>query len=151
SLILQAICLFSHSPTIEDKFYLDRDELARDITRIRVYYWKRGYRETMVDTVVAKIDDEKVGVTFKVTEGEPTRVQRVSIAYDSPLISTKVRNRLTLLHASDPLNLVLLDSMRVLFQNELWDLGFGDAVVDTNVVVSVDTRTANVAMSLTPN
>jgi len=151
NLILMVICLVSHSPTIEDKYYLDHDELARDITRVRLYYWKRGYRETAVDTVVTRTGENKVSVLFKVTEGRPTIARKVTIAYDSTLISNKVRNRLTLLHAKDPLNLVLLDSMRVLFQNELWDLGFGDAVVDTNVVVNPAAYLADVALSLTPN
>jgi outer membrane protein insertion porin family len=151
NLILMVVCLFSHSPTIEDKFYLDHDELARDITRNRVYYWKRGYRETSVDTVVTKVGDNKAAVTFKVTEGPATLVRKVAIAYDSTLISDKVRNRLTLLHARDPLNLVLLDSMRVAFQNELWDLGFGDAVVDTSVVVNQPAYLADVGLTLTPN
>lgn len=151
SLVFQLFCRISRSPAIVEKFYLDRDELARDITRIRVYYWKRGYRETTVDTVVAKTGDREVAITFKVTEGAPTLVRKMTIAYDSTLLSNKARDRLTLLRARDPLDLVRLDSMRVLFQNALWDLGFGDAAVDTNVVVNQATYAADVSLTLTPN
>src|SRR6476660_4279726 len=35
--------LFSHNNTLMRKQYLDRDEIARDILRIRVYYWKHGF------------------------------------------------------------------------------------------------------------
>ena len=59
-----------------------------------------------------------------------------------------MRDRLTLLRANEPLDLVMLDSMRVLFQNELWDRGFGDAVVDTTVVVDTATRLADVRLTL---
>src|SRR5689334_13816496 len=52
SLLLYPFCLFSKSPTVEDKYYLDEKELARDVVRIRVYYWYKGFRETTVDTVV---------------------------------------------------------------------------------------------------
>src|SRR5262249_9660653 len=58
---------------------------------------------------------------------------------------------LTLLHVNDPLNLVVLDSMRVLFQDELWDKGYGDAVVDTSIVVNEAAYTADVTLTLTPN
>jgi outer membrane translocation and assembly module TamA len=44
----------------------------------------------------------------------------------------------------------MLDSMRVLFQNELWDRGFGDGVADTTVVVDTATRLADVRLKLIP-
>jgi len=151
NLILEVFCLFSNSPTFEDKHYLDEDELRRDVVRIRLYYWKRGYRETQVDTVVTPRGDNRVNVTFKVTEGPPTLVQDVAINGDSALINEKTRNRLTLLHPSDPLDLIRLDSMRVLIQDELWDQGFGDAVVDTAVVVDTAAHLADITLTLTPN
>ena len=151
NLLLTPFCLFSHSPTIEDKYYLNETELRRDVLRIRLYYWKHGYRDASVDTVVTKLARRQVGVEFKVTEGRPTLVRRISIAYDSALISDKTRKRLTLLHAKDPLDLTQLDSMRVLFQNEMWDLGYGDAVVDTTVRVDSGAYAADVALRLVPN
>ncbi len=151
SLIIQVFCWFSHSPTIVDKHHLNHLELTRDVTRIRVYYWKRGYRDTQVDTVVQRTGENQVKVEFHVTEGEPTRVRRLSISYDSTLISEKQRNRLTLLHANDPLDLITLDSMRVLFQNEMWDRGFGDAVVDTTIRVDTVTSRADVSLRLIKN
>ena len=151
SLLLEVFCLASHSPTFWDKHYLNRDELARDVLRIRLYYWKRGYRDAAVDTTVAKSGPGQVHVTFAVHENEPTRVRKIAITYDSTLISDRTRKSLTLLHANDPLDLVRLDSMRVLFQDKLWDLGYGDAVVDTLVRVDTATRLGDVEVRLTPN
>lgn len=151
NLILQVFCWFSHSPAFFDRYYLDQQEFERDVLRIRLYYWLRGYRDTNVDTTVAQTGPRQVAVTFKIDEGPPTRVQRIAILYDTTLISEKTRNRLTLLRADDPLNLIVLDSMRVLFQNELWDQGFGDAAVDTAVVVNDATHRADVTLTLTPN
>lgn len=151
SLILQVFCWFSHSPTFVDRYYLDEEEFQRDVLRIRLYYWLRGYRETEVDTTVVRTGPRQVAVTFKVAEGPPTIVRRITIIYDSTLISNRQRNRLTLLRANDPLDLILLDSMRVLFQNELWDKGYGDAAVDTSVVVNEAAHTASVTLTLTPN
>jgi len=151
SFVIEIFCLFSHSPTFEDKYYLDEDELARDIIRIRLYYWKRGWRDSEVDTVVTPTGTRQVKVTFKVAEGPPTIVRKLSMFYDSTLISDKTRKRLTLLHANDPLDLVRLDSMRVMFQDEMWDQGYGDAVVDTSVVVNEAEHLADVTLTFVPN
>ncbi len=151
SLLLEPFCLFSHSPTFEEKHYLNHDELRRDVLRIRLYYWKRGYREAEADTSVERIGENQVAVTFNIREGRPTLVRKIAITYDSALISPKVRDRLTLLHANDPLDLIVLDSMRVLFQNEIWDQGFGDAVADTSVTIDQPAYLADVHLTVTPN
>lgn len=151
SFLLLPFCLFSHSPTFEDKSYLNHDELRRDVVRIRLFYWLRGYRDADVDTVITKTGARQVKIEFKVAEGQPTRIRKIAITYDTTLIPTKTRNRLTMMHVNDPLNLVVLDSMRVLFQNELWDRGYGDGVVDTSVVVDTARRLADVSLVLTEN
>jgi outer membrane protein insertion porin family/translocation and assembly module TamA len=150
SLFVQIFCVFSRSPTFIDKQYLDRDEFKRDVLRIRVYYYKRGYRSADVDTSITR-DGTGVRVTFDIKENEPTTIRRIAIQYDSSLISDRQRERLTLLRAKDPLNLVMLDSMRVLFQNQLWDRGYGDAVVDTSVRVDPATKLADVELTSTLN
>lgn len=151
SFLLRGFCLFSHSPTFEFKHYFDETEFQRDVLRIRLYYWKRGYRDTEVDTLVKKVGPDQVAITFTVHENPPTLVRKIAITYDSTLIPGKIRDRLTLLHAKDPVDLVLLDSMRVLFQNELWNRGYGDAVVDTSVAVDPVARLADVGVILIEN
>ena len=151
SLLIRPFCLVSHSPTFEDKHYLDRAELRRDVLRIRLIYWKHGYRETQVDTTVDRTAPKTVRVTFNIREGEPTIIRKMTLSYDSTLISNRTRERLTILRVKDPVDLVLLDSMRVLFQNQLWDLGYGDAVVDTSLVVNDSARLADVTFTMTPN
>ena len=151
SLLLEPFCVVSHSPTFFLKHYLNEDEFRRDVLRIRLYYWKRGYRDATVDTSVVKSGKDRVHVTFAVHENEPTRVRKIAIVYDSTLLSDKTRNKFTMLHANDPLDLVVLDSMRVLFQGKLWDLGYGDAVVDTIVRVDSARRLGDIEIRLTPN
>jgi outer membrane protein insertion porin family len=151
SLLLFPFCLFSKSPTVEDKYYLDEKELARDVVRIRVYYWYKGFREARVDTVVTPIARKQVKVEFKVTEGRPTLLRKLAIVYDSTLISDKTRRRLTLLRVNEPLDLTKLDTMRVSFQGELWNRGFGDAVIDTTITVDTAAHLADVTMELVPN
>jgi outer membrane protein assembly factor BamA len=50
-----------------------------------------------------------------------------------------------------PLDLLKMDSTRVGFTNELWDLGFGDALVDTSSIVDPVSRSAQVQFRLVPN
>lgn len=150
SLLLYPVCVFSQSDIVQDKYFLDETELRRDVVRIRVYYWYKGFREAQVDTAVTRLAPGEVKVEFKVTEGQPTLIRKIAIAYDSSLINEKTRRRLTLLHAEDPLDLTRLDTMRVTFQNELWNRGFGDAMVDTTITVDTTRHLADVSMTLTP-
>src|SRR5438105_442979 len=147
SIVLEPFCLISHGVTFQDRHYFNENEFRRDVLRVRLYYWKRGYRDAEVDTSVARTGPRMVRVTFNVHENEPTVIRKISISYDSTLIPNRIRDRLTLLRAKDPLDLIVLDSMRVLFQSELWDRGYGDAVFDPSVVVDTATRLADVGLT----
>jgi len=151
SLILWPFCKFSHWRAIENRHYFDKQEFQRDVLRIRVFYYKRGFRETEVDTSVTRLNGKQVAVRFDVLEGPPTVVTDVTVAEDSALFSPRRKRRLTLLKAGQPLDLLKLDSTRVGFTNELWDLGFGDALVDTSSIVDPVARTAQVQFRLVPN
>ena len=150
SVIYQLFCLFSRSPIFVQRYYLDREELRRDVLRIRVFYWKRGYRETQVDTSITRSGDG-VQVVFKIAEGPPTIITSLRIDHDPKLISAKKLRRLTLLKTQTPLNLLTLDSMRLGFQSEMWNQGFGDAIVDTAVAVNEEQRVAAVYLRVFPN
>ncbi len=54
SFLLTVFCPLTHSDRIWEKRYLDRTELRRDVLRIRVFYWMRGYRQAAVDTSVVE-------------------------------------------------------------------------------------------------
>ena len=151
SLILTPFCLFTRSPTFIDRAYLDRTEFKRDVLRIRVFYWERGFREATVDTSITPHAGGGVNVRFAVTEGPPTTIARLEIDYDSTLISDRKRKSLTDLRAGHPLDLLLLDSTRIHFRNAMWDLGYGDATVDTAVSVDPAARQAVVSLRVIPN
>src|SRR5688572_33208440 len=65
NILLTGFCFVTRSDRIWDKKYLDRTELRSDVFRIRVFYWKRGFREAQVDTVIARKGNDQVAVTFK--------------------------------------------------------------------------------------
>ena len=150
SFALRPICWFNKSKLFYERRYLDRDELIRDMLRLRVFYWKRGFRETQVDTVIAPRNRDKVAVTFLVDEGPPTVVSDVSITQTAPVLPNRAIARRTLLKRGDPLNMIKLDSMRLRLETALWDRGYADAIVDTSIALARDGLSASVAITLNP-
>ena len=151
SLIVTPFCWITKSKYFYTKKYLDHKELERDLLRVRVFYWKRGYREADVDTVVVPRGRNQVGVTFLIKEGPPTIVSNVIINQPTPtLLSKREINRRVVLGRNGPLNLIRLDTSRVFLQTALFDKGYADAEVDTSVVVDTASRTAVVSLTLNP-
>ena len=150
SLLLQPFCWASRSDLFWDKKYFSRDEFRRDVLRILVFYWKRGYREAEVDTAVAPVDGG-VRVAFEIREGPPTVIASLRVEYDSTLIDERRVRRMSILRAGDPLNLVVLDTMRLNLQLWMWDRGHADAQVDTVINVDPAARTATVLLRAIPN
>ena len=149
-LILTPICWITKSKAVYAHFFLNRTEFARDVLRIRVFYWKRGYRETTVDTVVTPVAGG-VGVTFRVHEGPPTLIRKIAVGPETPVLSTKdIRNSVRV-KVGKPLNLLALDSSVVNISNKLANRGYADAVVRVDTVVVYDTsHWADVSISVNP-
>ncbi len=150
SWILKPFCWISKAKYFYTRKYLDRDELKRDPLRIQVFYWKRGYRETTVDTTVVDRGDNKVGVTFTINEGPPTMVSSVVVNQATELLTPREIRRRVVIGANGPLNLIRIDSTRIFLTQSLWDKGYADAEIDTTVVVDSASRTAVVEFTLNP-
>ena len=144
-------CKIGRWRAVENRHYLNHEELARDVLRIRVLYFKHGYRETEVDTTVTQLNQKQVAVRFDIREGAPTIATGITVAYDSTLIRPRRVQRLTLLRAGTPLDLFQLDSTRLNLQNEMWELGYADARVDTSSTVDATARTGQVQLTVVPN
>jgi outer membrane protein insertion porin family/translocation and assembly module TamA len=151
NIVFTPVCKFSHWRLIENRQYLNRQELKRDVLRIKVWYYKHGWREAQVDTAVVPLNEKQVLVRFIIVEGPPTIVTDVTVRYDSTLLSKKRVEELTLIQKGEPLDLIEIDSTRVFFQNEMWELGYADALVDTSSVVDQVAHTAQVQIRIVPN
>lgn len=144
------LCPFTRSPLVYERNYLDRDELARDVLRLRVFYWRRGYRQAQVDTLVEGVDDDAVRVEFLVTEGEPVVVDTLALlGADAVLPMARQRERLAL-RQGEPLSLPALDSSLAQLREALWERGHADARLDTAVRVDTATRQATVVVGIDP-
>jgi outer membrane protein assembly factor BamA len=149
-LLFQPFCVVSHSARWWQLEYLDHVELRRDVLRIKVFYWRRGYREASVDTTVQRTGDDAVRVTFRITEGPPTIVSAMRVERPESLITRRRMRRIRLLRAGQPLDLLKLDSTVIRLRDEMWNRGYGDAALDTSIVVDTTTRRAAVTITIDP-
>ena len=151
SLLLYPFCLVSDHPWFVERAYLDYPEFQRDVLRIRVFYWRRGYREAQVDTSVVPDDDEVI-IRFAVTEGRPTLVSSVTVTQEgTPILSDGTIEDLMRLRAGNPLDLLALDSSLVLLRDELFRRGYADAQVGVDsIVVNEEQYAAAVRVSIAP-
>jgi outer membrane protein assembly factor BamA len=150
SLLLKPFCLFSNWSLFKERHFLDRTELRRDVLRIRVFYWKRGWRDAQVDTAITP-KDGGVRVEFKVTEGPPTRISSIRLERPAEIVTDNDVRDVMKVRAGDPLNLLALDSSVVFLEAKLWDKGYGDADarVDT-IVIDTLAKAASVRASVDP-
>ena len=63
-----------------EKRCLDREELGRDIARVKLYYRMRGFWEAQVDTAVKRRGNSGVAVVFNVVEGLPIRLTTLRVS-----------------------------------------------------------------------
>ena len=151
SLLYSAICLFTKSSAVYTRQYLDREELARDLLRIRVFYFLRGYRDAQVDTLVRTRRNHDVDVTFEVHEGPPTRVASVAVTGVDSLFRPAALRRLVAVDSGEPFSLVALDSSVLALRTALGDLGYADAELDTATVVDTSAHRAEVRILAQPH
>ncbi|MEO5589478.1 MAG: BamA/TamA family outer membrane protein [Gemmatimonadaceae bacterium] len=150
SLVLYPLCRLTHAHYVYTRKYLNREELKRDVLRAKVFYWKRGFRETGVDTLVARKGEDDAIVTFLIDEGKPTVVTDITVTQSKPVLGQRAIDSRLLIKKQQPLNLIKLDSTLVFLAQGLWNQGYADAIVDTTVVIDPDARTATVGIDLNP-
>ena len=150
SMLLRPICVFSKSPLFYTHVTLDRAELSRDMLRVMVYYFKRGYRDTQVDTTIVPSGRRKVHVTMTVKEGPPTIVSRLRIVQDTSVLKRRDLRGVRILRAKRPYSLIQLDSTMALLDARLWDKGYSDAVIDTVITLDTAAKTADVRLEVKP-
>lgn len=143
------LCWISKSPYWYTREYLDHTELARDVLRIRVFYWRRGFREARVDTTVADRGEDKVAVTFTITEGEPTLVTFVDVVGPDSLLPERAVQRIENLEGG-PFDLLSLDSALVGLRQAAWERGYADAVVTDTVGLVVGRREVDLIVAVDP-
>ncbi len=150
SILYTPICRFSRAAAFTQREYLDPIEMQRDAIRIRLFYWRRGYRDAAVK-VMSQAKRGRAVVAFDVKENEPTRIDTLIVAQSDAVLPRRViRNALTV-QSGDPLNMVALDSALVALRNALWNRGFADGKVEIDTsAVSNETNHGPVTVTVQP-
>lgn len=123
------ICWVTRSPIFTVRRYLDPLVLRRDVLRIRLYYWRRGYRDAAVTSRTERAKDG-VRVIFDIEEREPTIMQTLDVQQPDSVLPPRVLRRRLRLRAGEPLDLVAMDSSIALLRDALWDRGYPDATIE---------------------
>ncbi len=151
--LLAPFCLLSKSHVIYQRNFLDRDELLRDELRVRVFYYKKGYRSSEVEARVVPPDADQVDIVFDVREGPPTVLSELSLEKTDTVEPPLPANVLQSVRApakGKPLDLFALDSAEVKLRNLLADRGYAGAEVKDTVMLSPDGLTAYAGIRLQP-
>jgi outer membrane protein assembly factor BamA len=130
--LIAPLCALSPQLLFIDRRRTTTEALGEDITNLRVYYWRRGFREATVDTLL-KPTKRGVAVTFRIVEGEPTRIASLRITQRTPVLSAHELARAVAVQEGDPLSLVALDTTLARLKAAVWNHGYGDVRIDTAV------------------
>lgn len=149
NLIYTPLCWITDSGTFEEKPRLDLLELDRDELRIRVHYWRAGFRRTGAEAVVEE-DEGGVRVVFRVEEGPPTLVSAVDVIQGDSLLSPWQLEDAYLPRAGEPLDLSVVDSAGIRIRSMLRSRGYAGTVVQDTALLSDDINTARIRYTVLP-
>jgi outer membrane protein assembly factor BamA len=135
--LLQPFCWLTDWHVLVRRYHLDRDELERDELRLRLLYYRRGYRSASIDSEL-RPHGEGVEVVFRVDEGPATVLERLDVVQTEEVLGDRVVRRAGLPEVGEPLNLVALDTGLVNLDVRLGDRGYMDAVVTDSIDFSDD-------------
>jgi outer membrane protein assembly factor BamA len=147
--LLQPFCWLLDWHVLVERQYLDRAELPRDELRLRVIYFRRGFREAAVASRV-RPHGAGVEVVFEIDEGPPTMLVALEVEQSDQVLSGRDIRRAGLPRVDEPLNLLALDTAIARLSQRLGARGFLDAVVRDTVIFSGDERASVVAVSIQP-
>lgn len=118
---------------------LDPRELRTDVARIRVFYFRRGYRQVQVDTTVAR-ESGRVDVTFQIDEGPPVILDSLEVVgLQGIRDSAAVLSRLEL-KEGQPFSEVALAESREAMERALRNRGYADAAILPRFLMPEDNK-----------
>jgi outer membrane protein assembly complex protein YaeT len=149
SVLLSPLCWIGWNAFIRTE-RLDARELRTDIARIRVFYYRRGFRNAQVDTTVIRQNDF-VDIAFRIDEGEPVIVHDLQVHGLEDIGAAEAIISDLDLKPERPFSEVDLTASRERIERELRRRGYADAVVLVEATIpSTDTLAAYVALQAVP-
>ncbi len=135
SILMRPFCwVFPNSPLFVDRHYLIPEELPRDELRLRIFAFRRGYREAEVASEV-RPRGRGVEAVFTLEEGPPTLIDTVIVQQADEVLRERHLRRAGLPRAGQPLNLVQLDTSLANVNTDLEERGYLDAAIEDSIEV----------------
>ena len=142
----RGLCVVLPFNKFRDRHTLDKAELDRDLLRLRVLYWKRGWRASQVTPVITKVDEGHVKIALKVVEGPPTLIGVLNLGILDSLVDVHDLRPLVDIRAGQPLDLIHLDSIAVRIVAHLDREGYGDVLINPVAVADTSSPLASVML-----
>jgi outer membrane protein assembly factor BamA len=149
SILYRPICWVSDSRRFQQNPGLDALELERDRLRIRVHYFRAGYRTTQADVQVIP-GDGGVQVVFVIEEGPPTLVEAIDVLQEPAVLSPRQLRAVGLPPAGGPLDLTAVATARARIQSLLLDQGYADATVGDTIFLSDSIQAGRIRLDIIP-
>ncbi len=136
----------------KDEYYRSPRQFPLDVARIQVFYYQRGYREAVVDTVVTPAGEDRVDVTFVIDERRPVLIDSLGFEGLEELPGDLARQLLTDLPVArgDPLDLGALDAARSVMEGRLRESGYAHADILLRRFVPAGSYTSEVVFDVYP-
>ena len=148
TILYKPFCLITTSPLVYQHRYLDEAEFKKDMLRVLVFYFRRGFREAHVGNSVVRLGNNKVRITLNVTEGRPTVVDSIAMRGLEGGMSSRDTASVVRPHVGSPLNLLALDSSVARLRERLSERGYADAELTLKTTVDDSTRRAKINITV---
>ena len=132
-----------------EKRYFNELEFRRDVVRLLLLYRQSGYMNAVVDTVVRR-EAGDVHVLFRIYEGEPVRLTRLSLVGLDSLLDVVALKRTLPLQEGAPFNRMLFQASADTIADRLRNLGYPYAQVLRNYDVDATALKAEASLEAMP-
>jgi outer membrane protein assembly complex protein YaeT len=133
-----------------EKRFFDPVEFRRDVLRLTLLYRQSGFMEVKVDTTVQR-SKRDVRLTFKITEGPPTRVTDLTVTgVDSLEVKRQAIVNDLPLEEGAPFNRFLMQASADTIATRMRNRGYPAVDVFRNFEVDRAGRTATVSLDVVP-
>lgn len=132
-----------------EKRYLDEVEFRRDVVRLLLLYRQSGFMRVQIDTLVRRTDDA-AWITFRITEGPPVRVTRLTVTGVAGILDTAALREALPLKVGAPFNRFLFQASADTIVARLQNQGHPAAEVLRNFDSNADSLTATVQLDALP-
>ncbi len=129
-----------------DRAFLTPRTFRDDLARVQLFYYVRGFREAQVDTTMARTDDNRVDITYRIVEGRPIRIVGLDVVgYDGRAGRPAADLGQDLpIRVGEPLDLNRLDFARDTLTQRMRNRGYAHADVLRNIDIDRETYEARV-------